>query len=105
MKRLGIIIIASGAVFLYCYAIFYAGYRKGRYGHRLEAYQEHWEPKVGDRVVVTMTPDANREWKEGVRVVTLIKVVRVGLDRCQTGLLVYGDGLPGVDSSWVKPAP
>lgn len=71
---------------------YYAGYKS--------SYDiEEWHPKVGDEVATVLQPDG----KVGeLRNVTITKVVRVGM-RSQTGLLVYGDGLPGVDSSWVKP--
>lgn len=53
-----------------------------------------WTPKPGDRVRTTYG---------GSPIETVIeRVERVG-SRSQTGLLVFGPGLPGVDSWWVGP--
>lgn len=66
---------------------------------------DKWRPKIGEKVVTMFQSDTNSEWHfASPRVVTITNLVYVGSD-CQTGWLVYGDGLPGVDSSWVKPAP
>jgi len=55
-----------------------------------------WRPKIGDRV--------QTHYGGSNFVTTLTNVVNVG-SRSQTGLIVYGRGLPGVDSWWVTPAP
>lgn len=55
-----------------------------------------WQPKVGERV--------QTHFNGTNQITTVTKIVNVG-DRSQTGLLVFGDGLPGVDSWWVTPAP
>ncbi len=63
---------------------------------------DEWMPKIGDRVATVMQLDGR---VGDLRILTLTNVVRMGNRYSQTGVLVYGDGLPGVDSSWVKPAP
>lgn len=91
---------------------YYAGHNQG-YEDSSEAsarlnfpvkYTETWEPRAGE-VVVTHYDGSGTHHFGHVRTVMLTGVVNVGRDQCQTGLLVYGLGLPGVDSSWVKPAP
>lgn len=61
-----------------------------------------WKPKIGAQVATIMQLDGSIG---DLRIVTITNVVTMGNDYCQSGVLVYGDGLPGVDSSWVKPAP
>lgn len=62
---------------------------------------KEWTPKIGDRVQTQYRPD---NFGGPPFITTITNVVNVG-SKSQTGLLVYGDGLPGVDSWWVKPAP
>lgn len=121
MKKLAQIFLISVAVFLPMFAAFLAGQR---YGHQpswmsgpsmfltngnytLKASMEpvKWRPKIGDVVSTKVQPEGECGWHVGSdRLVTITNIVYVGSDS-QTGWLVYGDGLPGVDSSWVKPAP
>lgn len=65
------------------------------------SHHHEWQPKVGERVR-SFYSEGEFGKKGFVTVVT--NVVFVG-SRSQTGLLVYGPGLPGVDSWWVTPAP
>lgn len=62
-----------------------------------------WEPQVGD-TCVTNYLNANQN--------TIIKISCiefVGLDRCQTGYMVWAktltgkDSIMGIDASWIKP--
>jgi hypothetical protein len=64
--------------------------------------QALWQPKIGDRVQSTYRPG---NFGGEPFITTITQLVFVGKQRSQTGLLVYGDGLPGVDSWWVTPAP
>jgi len=58
-----------------------------------------WIPKIGDRVqTINGYPDAERPI-----ITTITNVVNVG-KRTGSGMLVYGEGLPGVDRWWVTPA-
>ena len=57
---------------------------------------EGWNPKAGDRVVSSY---GGSEFTT-----TVDRVEYVGI-RSATGILVYGVGLPGIDSFWVRPAP
>lgn len=63
--------------------------------------RSEWSPKIGDRVETTYHPD---HCPGPSFVTTVTNVVYVG-SRSHTGLIVYGDGLPGIDSWWVRPAP
>lgn len=57
---------------------------------------ESWTPKPGDRVTTGYG---------GTEITTVIDRVEYVGARSQTGILVFGVGLPGVDSFWVRPAP
>ena len=63
-----------------------------------------WKPKIGDRVATFLKLDGHIGDVNNPRIATITNMVYVGANS-QSGWLVYGDGLPGVDSSWVKPAP
>lgn len=55
-----------------------------------------WKPKPGDRVVSSYG---------AAEFITVVDRVEYVGPRSQTGILVYGFGLPGIDSFWVRPAP
>ena len=108
MKRLfDEIIVISLAVVVAGTGGYYAGLKRGHKTSQIKACMERnkpteWQPKIGDRVQTVWDPYTTIGRP---RVITVTNVVNVGTKRCQTGILVYGDGLPGVDSAWVKPAP
>lgn len=54
-----------------------------------------WTPKPGDLVQTSYG---------GSPVVTVIERVEFVGSRSQTGILIYGLGMPGIDSWWVVPA-
>ena len=60
--------------------------------------QPTWMPKIGDVVVSRFHADGS----SAPFTTTITNVMWVG-SRSQTGMLVWGEGLPGIDSWWVMP--
>ena len=61
----------------------------------LKSARKEWTPTIGETV--------HNRYGESNTVAVVTNVVQVGRDRSQTGKLVYGEGMPGIDSSWVSP--